>query len=416
MIRKPAPYKTFYQLIIALFFLFAFSPKTTLAGDVLFQLNERGLTLLSENQFKLGPFSLFFSPWLYTEQKATSFGLKEAGLDLAIGRFHLTVGRQLQSFGPGRYAFPILNPLGEGLTAEGLDQLSYSFATKKLNYKKIYAWVPATDFRLLLGQRATYDLGPLTFGFTETALARENIPGFYYLPLPFIPVGLYQAIAEHCLDLPEANQALNLLAQFDLTLRLWSGLQIYAGYLIDSQPFPYLQDGSWQLPARDSSPWKVGYQCGAEWDRPLGLKGIKFYTEYTRINQFTYTHNEPFFNYTYKGQLLGGPLGPDADQLNLELTTTNEGPWQYGFAFSRQRKGEGRIGDEWTYQPGQTAVFLTGVVETTDRLVLSATKYLGVSDQVTLSLSLSRIANAGRQSGAISFLPEIAVLGKVSWK
>ena len=107
--------------------------------------------------------TLFLNPWLFTEleQNETTFGLKTGGFDLGIGQFHLTIGRQLNAFGPGRYTFPLLAPLGKGITAEGLDQIAYSFTTKRLAYKKLYAWVPMDDeFRILLGQRATYDLGP----------------------------------------------------------------------------------------------------------------------------------------------------------------------------------------------------------------------------------------------------------------
>lgn len=409
--------------ILCLFCFFCFAlltPRQTLASSVSFRLNNQGLTLLSDNQFHLGRFTVILSPWLYTEQQATSYGLSEAALDLGIGRFHLTIGRQLTTFGPGRYSFPLLSPLGEGLTREGLDQIGYSFTTKRLTYRKFYAWVPAGGFRLLLGQRATYDLGPFTFGFAETALTNENVPEFYYLPLPLVPVGFYHFYADHFLELPATSQNINLLGELDLTIRLWPGAKIYAGYLIDSRPFPSLKKGySYYVhfPEDDEHPWKVGYQGGVEWERPLGIPGIKLYTEYTRINQFAYTASDPFFNYTYKGLCLGGPLGPDADQLNLELVTTAEKTWQFGLAYTRRRQGEGRIGDQWAYKPGQKEVFLTGIVETTDQIAFTAIKNIGLlnQDQIALTLSLTRITNDNHQPGVATIQPEISVTGKVSW-
>jgi len=410
------------HLILLVFLLLIFSPRPAQGSAVIFQLNNRGLTLISDNQFKLGPVTLFLAPWLYTEQDQTTFGLKEGGVDLGLGRFHLTVGRQLNSLGPGRYAFPLLAPLGEGLTGEGLDQVAYSFTTKRLNYKKLYAWVPVQkEFRLLLGQRATYDLGPFTFGFGETALVKEGSPDFYYLPLPLVPVGFYQLLAAHHLNFPEAEGALNLLAEVDLTLHLGANFKIYGGYLIDERPLLYLSDRAslteWETPAPNRRPWKVGYQAGGEWNRPLGISGLKFYTEYTRINQYTYTAQESFFNYAYKGRLLAGPLGPDSDQLNLELVTTANDTWEFGLAYPRRRQGEGRLGDQWTYQPGQTEVFLTGTVETTDQVALTAAKNLGLtnSDQVALTLSLARITNDDHQPGVVTLWPEVAVVGKVNW-
>lgn len=394
------------------------------ASDIVFQLNNQGLTLLSSNRFNLGPLTVYLSPWLYTvytEQEQTSYGLKEGGVELGWGNFQLTAGRKLTTFGPGRYNFPLLGPLGNGLTTQGLDKIAYSYQTKRLNYEKLYAWVPTDDkSRLLLGQRATYDLGPFTLGFGETALAKAGLPYFYYLPLPLIPVGVYQLIAERE-QLPEAKSGLNILAEIDLTLRIGSNFKVYGGYLIDERPRPYLPDGlspgDWQNTAPDSKPWKVGYQAGGEWNRPFGISGVKFYTEYTRINQFTYTAGDPFFTYSYKEKPMGGPLGPDSDQLNLELATTGEDTWEFALAYSRRRRGEGRLGDRWTYQPGQTEVFLTGTVETTDKIALTGVKRLGFigSDQVALTISCARITNENNQSGVINIRPEVAVIGKVSW-
>ena len=320
---------------LSFFFFTLLTPQQALAGTVSFRLENQGLTLLSAEEFKLGPFTLILAPWLYTEQQKTTFGLSEAALDLGIGRFHLTVGRRLTAFGPGRYHFPLLSPLGEGLTKEGLDQIGYAFTTKRLKYQKIYAWVPAGGFRLLLGQRATYDLGPFTLGFAETALAKGNIPDFYYLPLPLVPVGLYQLIADHYYDLPEAYNTLNLLGELDLTIRLWPGAKIYAGYLLDSRPFPSLKKVPlihWHYPEADQHPWKVGYQGGLEWDRPSASGHQTLY----RIHQDQPVHLhrlEPFFNYTYKGYCLGGPLGWTLIN-NLELVTTKENTWQFGLAYS----------------------------------------------------------------------------------
>ncbi|HHW12549.1 MAG TPA: DUF2958 domain-containing protein, partial [Firmicutes bacterium] len=88
----------FSVFLLALFLLLSIS-EVSQANDLVFQLNNEGLTILSNNQFQLGPVTLFFHPWLYTqlelEQNETSFGLKEGGLDLGIGSLHLTIGRQL---------------------------------------------------------------------------------------------------------------------------------------------------------------------------------------------------------------------------------------------------------------------------------------------------------------------------------
>ena len=64
-------------------FLLLFNSQTAQANDLVFQLNNQGLTFLSENQFHLGPVTLFLSPWIFTQLESelveTNFGLKEGG-------------------------------------------------------------------------------------------------------------------------------------------------------------------------------------------------------------------------------------------------------------------------------------------------------------------------------------------------
>src|SRR5690606_23749876 len=106
------------------------------------------------------------------------------------------------------------------------------------------------------------------------------IPTFYYLPLPLVPVGVYQLIAEKHLERPEAQGTLIILAEIDLTLRVGPNFKIYGGYLIDERPLPAWLDGIAKegAAAADRKPWKVGYQAGGEWNRPLGIRGLKFYS------------------------------------------------------------------------------------------------------------------------------------------
>ena len=99
----------------------------------------------------------------------------------------------------------------------------------------------------------------------------------------------------------------------------------------------------------------------------------------------------------------------------MELVTTGGETWTFALAYSRKRQGEGRLGDLWTDQPGQSEVFLTGTVETTDQIALTTTKRMGLSDQVAMTLSLARISNDDHQPGAVTLRPEITVTARVSW-
>jgi hypothetical protein len=216
--------------------------------------------------------------------------------------------------------------VGEGLSAQGYDQIGYSFTwdkflfTQNFHYQKFYAYVPGADFRMLLGHRATADWGRVTFGVSEAALLNKDAPCFYYLPLPFVPTYLYTYTSYH----------------------------------------------------------------------PGGF--------------------DPDLSWTYKGRILGDPLGPDADRLNLELLWEKSPEWQWNFAYTLELRGAGTIGDEWRYQPGVTEIFLTETIETGNTLDVSLTrKYRDY--EITLLLGAEHLNNAGNVDGADEINPRLTVWG-----
>ncbi len=403
---------------ISLFLILGFlvlSAAPASAMEITSSLQDDGFFLSKEADCTLNNLYGKVSPWLSTNfQNNYRWGIKEAYLDLNTGPLSFSLGRKILTFGPGRYGHLILGPLGTGLAAEGYDQAGYNFTWHKLKYHKFYALVPETGKQMLLGQRATYQLGAFTFGFSETAILNPDAPWFFYLPIPFIPVYAYQHLGFSVTDTPNLNRTTNVLMAANLIWQPNPNYQVYLEYLADDQPgLSFDDNGKLTFAGLDKNPWRVGAQAGLGWKQPFNLEALELYAEYTLIAQYTYTGLDPELSYTYKNHLIGDPLGPDADRLNLEAVYKPTPSWQWNFSLSRERHGEGELGDKWVQADGQALVFLTGVVEKTNTLKISATK-LTPDFELTMGCGISLINNHKHSPGKTSYLPSFSLQG--TWK
>jgi hypothetical protein len=65
---------------------------------------------------------------------------------------------------------------------------------------------------------------------------------------------------------------------------------------------------------------KTAYQLGAFWYSPFAIYDLSLICEYTKIRPYVYTHEREITNYTSFGQLIGHPIGPNADELLLRAS------------------------------------------------------------------------------------------------
>jgi len=345
--------------------------------------NNSGVSVVLDHQN--GDWHYYFSPYLNLQQPQNPvLGISQAYLGWDNGNFGFDIGRKIVDHGPGRYGYPVLGPLGTGLAAEGYDQIGYHFTWGNLRAQKFYALVSESSYRMLIGQRATYDLGPFTLGLTEDILVDAQTPACYYIPIPFSPI---------------TNTSDNKIGDGDLTWRISNGFKLYGQCFIDDIPLAPDQYDKW--------PWRCGFQGGFAWQNAFGSPALTLYSEYTRVYQYTYTHDITAFDWTYQGDFMGD-LGPDADRLDVELDWKQSPEWQWSFVYQRIRHGEGKIGDQFIYVPGQTVVFLTGIVETTDLLAVGLTRKQGVCD-FGLILGLAYVQNQNHVAGINQFEPQVSV-------
>ena len=386
---------------------------------------DQGLKLQETSSWRFENLQLEFSPYLnYQANSELRFGLSEVYLDWGSETFGVSLGRKVITYGPGRYGFPTLGPLvvrdTDELSSgniEGYDQLGYQFQWGNLNYHKFYAWVPENRFRMLLGQRATYALGQFTFGFSEVALVNELAPWFYYLPLPFVPIYGDQFIAARFAEIKNVNVAGNMAVDFDLVWQPSENFKLYAEYYMDDRPWPRF-DKEWGIviPEWDQCWWKCAYQVGFAWEEAFGQPDFKLYAEYTRVDQYTYTSWHPGawvsgLDWTFQGKMIGDQLGSDADRVNLELVWEQSPIWQWSLAYIKKHHGEGEIGDQWQYVPGQTVVFLTGNVETTDKLIFGVKRTMK-EFELGGKFGVAYVDSLGHQVGQTKWQPELMIYFK----
>jgi hypothetical protein len=215
--------------------------------------------------------------------------------------------------------------------------------------------------RYLSGHRISLNLfSRAQLGFSETIIyggEDRQVEAYYLNPLMWY----------HGAQLNE-NRDDNTFFAFDFNLRPRRNLLLYGELLIDD-----LQIEN-KSPA-DKEPNELGYTGGFSMLDPLGLNRWGLNLEYTRINNWTYNQSLERNRYLHGNRLLGNPLGPDADDLTVEVSTW----WRKGLrskiSYSRSRRGEGRVDSPWT-QPWMSSagdyqqVFPSGVVQICNRLGL----------------------------------------------
>jgi hypothetical protein len=143
--------------------------------------------------------------------------------------------------------------------------------------------------------------------------------------------------------------------------------------------------------------------------------------EYVRINKYVYSHKNPDNTYiTHTGQLIGHPLGPDADGVYLivavnscpDIEPGNRG--QATLFFGYERHGEGALGQPWRASHGIEREFLWGIVETRKVLGLSAGVAMSPA-ALELCLKAESIENAGHIPGARALEGHITITVKLHY-
>ncbi len=324
----------------------------------------------------------FISPWGHT---------------LTTG---MTVGRQQIRWGPGTTGGLLLSDQAS------LDGIVFQLVLDEIRYTQIQA---ARDFdagKWLFAHRLEGRALPnLKIGISEAiAVSGGFRMGFAHL-IPACPYYLIQHLTIK--EDREQDKWTNALVSVDASVNLRDDLLAYAEFMADDFP--------WAMSAKGRVPYMVGGVVGISLTKPLHLAAgapilltrareqlreaaarapvlatsqgghdtpdtcYSVTAEYVRINNYVYSHKNPDNTYvTQTGQLIGHPLGPDADGVYLILAVNSRPELepmnlrQASLFFGYERHGEGALGEPWRPSHGIEREFLWGIVETRKVFGLSA--------------------------------------------
>jgi len=225
------------------------------------------------------------------------------------GSFVWSIGREYLSWGPS-YA-------GSLILSDNSPAFVQARGAKEYDFGKLFGRVKITQFvsnfrdsgenLYLFGRRYEKRLsGRWHAGISETAKLS-------FTPNPLILVMPYY-LYQHIFD--EVDEEFNTLYGADLSYRARNGSQAYCELVIDDITQPRILGRP-----KYGRPRKTGYIAGFYIPKVLpGNRLSTFRAEYIYIDRLTYEAtrpNVPELAYMYKGDIIGHPIGPNANALYM---------------------------------------------------------------------------------------------------
>ncbi len=323
-------------------------------------------------------------------------GVETAVITFRSKRISLAMGRQRIFWGPQRINLLISE------TAEPLDMLSASYRIGRLAFSFLFTRLDGSrpddvdslrfpdrtfnDNRYLVGHRLDLTLHrTFRLGMFETVLfgGEGRPPELYYLnPLQFF----------HAAQLNE-NVNDNTILGADFTFLPVKGVGAYGQFIVDDFQIDNRTAG-------DKEPNEWGLMVGVATAGRFGSAIPDIKLEYTRLTNHTYHQRDPRNRYLYRNQLIGHPLGPDADSISLAVRFWPTGYFSSEIEAAYRRKGEGSIRSSWD-EPWLLATgeydetFPTGIVEKATLIAINLRGYLPWIRYVRNHLFISLAAGWG---------------------
>lgn len=116
----------------------------------------------------------------------------------------------------------------------------------------------------------------------------------------------------------------------------------------------------------------LGWLGRIAWSPDVDNIDLSFYTSYTRINTYTMQHLDGNLNFVTRNQLLGHPIGNDADLINIGMIAISRFNTLIEMELGRIRWGDNSLVDD-PYRPFLTfwkEPFPSGEVKTNDYLAI----------------------------------------------
>jgi len=307
----------------------------------------------------------------------------------------LQVGRDCIKWGPGYQGNLVLSD-----NSPAFDMIKYSgtFDLNELgeglgsvNFTKFFSLLDTLEDenRYFSGQRLEYKpFDTLTLGLSETAIISQDSSLLFYNPLPFIP----PYYATWWIASMFSPQEVNCNVSVDMELNFHPGIKLYGEWMADDFIF---------FPEENPYPNRTGFLAGAYFADPLDTGNTDFRIEYTHINNYVYFPTHPWQDYLYQGEYIGHPLGPDADQLYLELTHRLSDKFNLSLNYTHERHGEGQAGIPLPSDPiiANENIFLSGIIEKQQAYQAEISYTMSPRWELSASATLENIENKDNTVG-----------------
>ena len=267
----------------------------------------------------------------------------------------LLVGRDYMKWGPGYQGSLMLSdnsPAFDMLKYSGtIDLNDFGGSFSKASFTKFFSLLDQDTF--FLGQRLEFKpRSNIIIGLSETDIISQDSSILFFNPLPFIPPYYVIWLIARMFEPQEVNYNVGL----DMEINLEQRVKLYGEWMVDDIIFS---------PWRNPFPNRTAFLVGAYFADHLGSGNTDFRIEYTHINNYVYFPRSSWQNYLHQGEYIGHPLGPDADQLYLELTHNLSDRLNLSLSYTHERHGEGQTGIPLPSDPmiANEDIFLSGIIE-----------------------------------------------------
>lgn len=272
-----------------------------------------------------------------------------AEMTARFGAVTAAAGYDYFRWGPGRH--------GTLLLADAAGPMGFVWlqgnAVGRVTGTTVSGILSSAEDRMFAAHRIEVAATPwLSVGLAEAVRYTSDGIDLLYA-LGAIPYTLIERIhvREASTDSVRDLQRSNVMASADAVVRVSHDLTLYGEFLVDD------------FTTEDKSmPDRFAWQAGVRSDRPIGDGMIHFLAEYARVRNFTYSvyYGQ---NFAYRDRPLGYALGPDVENLWVEVGYDLSRDWQARWSGDFVNKGEGRLGEAWSPALGPVSSGLSGVVE-----------------------------------------------------
>ncbi|MFN8279417.1 MAG: hypothetical protein U0V49_03940 [Saprospiraceae bacterium] len=160
--------------------------------------------------------------------------------------------------------------------------------------------------------------------FESVIFNRENMFELQYLN----PIILYRAV-EQAVGSPD-----NELLGFQSHVHIANRITLYGQFILDEFVFNRLlkkNQGWWAN--------KYGFQLGAKYPEPLGVRGLYLQVEYNKVRPYTYSYADSIADYSHYHQALAHPLGSNFSEWVGTIQYEPAPRWFMSISFMNYFKG-----------------------------------------------------------------------------